>query len=180
MAALSDLGLMAGGLFAWTLVEYAIHGWMGHRFATFVTPIHAVHHRDPHAVFALGAWLPALAPLLIGVACGARAFSLIYGGLLAGFAGYEALHYRLHFCAPCCRVEARLRTRHLIHHYRAPTRFYGVTSALWDRVFATGATGAVAARLAAEVADIPPLAGRSNLAAPSAMSRRLAAIRRMS
>ncbi len=177
--ALHHIGLFAAGVFAWTLLEYAIHGWMGHRFATFVTPIHAVHHHDPRAVFALGAWLPALAPLLAGLACGAPSFSLVYGGLLAGFAGYEAMHYRIHFCAPCCRAEARLRSRHLIHHYCAPTLCYGVTTALWDRVFSTNPAGSDAARMAAEVAGIPPLAGRSNLAAPGAVLRRLAAGRRM-
>jgi len=49
----------AAGLFAWTLLEYVIHGVLGHAHRTFVTPLHAVHHRDPRAVFALGAWIPA-------------------------------------------------------------------------------------------------------------------------
>ncbi len=177
-AALCDVALVAAGLFAWTLLEYAIHGWMGHRLRTFVTPVHAVHHHDPHAVFALGAWLPALAALLVGLACGARSFSLIYGGLLAGFAGYEALHYRIHFCAPCCRAEARLRTRHLIHHYCAPTLCWGVTTGLWDRVFATEPGAGVAGRMGTEVARIAPLDGRSNLAAPGAVLHRLAIVRR--
>jgi hypothetical protein len=52
-------GLFIAGLLGWTFLEYAIHGWTGHRLATFVTPLHNVHHRDPRAVFALGAWLPA-------------------------------------------------------------------------------------------------------------------------
>lgn len=175
--ALYAIGLFASGLFLWTLLEYAIHGWMGHRFVTFVTPIHAVHHRDPHAVFALGAWMPAAVPLLAGLACGAWRFTLVYGGLVAGLAAYEALHYRIHFRVPCCRFEARLRTRHLIHHYCAPTLCYGVTTALWDRVFATDPAEDAGARMAAEVAGIAPLAGRSNLAAPGAVLRRLFLIR---
>jgi sterol desaturase/sphingolipid hydroxylase (fatty acid hydroxylase superfamily) len=175
--ALCDLGLFALGLFAWTLLEYAIHGWMGHRFATFVSPIHAAHHRDPHAVFAIGAWLPALAPLLVGLACDVRGFSLVYCGILSGLAGYETLHYRIHFCAPACRAEARLRTRHLIHHYCAPTLCYGVTNALWDRIFATEPVHDAAARMATQVGGIPPLEGRSNLAAPGAVLRRLVAAR---
>lgn len=174
-AALCDFGLFVSGLFAWTLLEYAVHGWMAHRFETPVSPIHAVHHRDPHAVFAMGAWLPAVAPMLVGIACGARGFIPVYGGILAGFAGYEALHYRIHFRAPSCRLEARLRTRHLMHHYCEPRLCLGITTALWDRLFGTEPPGADAAWMAARVGSISPLEGRSNLTAPGAVLRRLLA-----
>ncbi|HZC47378.1 MAG TPA: hypothetical protein VE243_12935, partial [Candidatus Acidoferrum sp.] len=55
---LADVLIFAAGLFAWTLVEYVIHGVLGHAHRTFVTGLHNVHHRDPRAVFALGAWMP--------------------------------------------------------------------------------------------------------------------------
>jgi len=168
-------GLFIAGLLGWTFLEYAIHGWMGHRFATFVTPLHNVHHRDPRAVFALGAWLPALLPILVGVALGARGWTVFYGGILAGFAVYEVLHYRIHFRAPAFRSEARMRTRHLIHHYCAPALCFGVTTALWDHVFRTAPSDADAAALAARISSIPPLKGRSNVSAPGAVMRRLIA-----
>jgi 4-hydroxysphinganine ceramide fatty acyl 2-hydroxylase len=167
-------GLFIAGLFGWTFLEYVIHGWMSHRFATFVTPLHNVHHRDPRAVFALGAWLPALLPILIGTARGARVWTIFYAGMLTGFAAYEVLHYRMHFRAPSCRAEAWLRTRHLIHHC-APALNFGVTTALWDCVFKTRASGADAAALVARVASVAPLEGHSNLAAPGAVMRRLIA-----
>lgn len=173
LTALDDLALFASGLFLWSLLEYAIHGWMGHSFATVVTPIHAVHHRDPHAVFAIGVWLPALVPIIVGAACGAHVFDLVYGGALAGFAAYETLHYRIHFRHPACRIEARLRGRHLAHHYHAPMRCYGVTSAMWDRVFATGPTDSDDIWIAANAERVPPLKGRSNLAAPRLVLQRL-------
>lgn len=166
------VGLFGAGLVTWSLLEYAIHGWMGHRFATFVTPIHHVHHRDPRAVFALGAWLPALLPMLVGAALGAREWTIFYGGTLAGFAIYEVLHYRIHFCAPLCRAEARMRTRHLIHHC-TPTLYFGVTTEAWDRVFGTAPSDADAAALAARVASIAPLAGPSNVSAPGVVMRRV-------
>ncbi|MGH7913613.1 MAG: sterol desaturase family protein [Candidatus Binataceae bacterium] len=167
------VGFFSAGLLTWTFLEYAIHRWMGHRFATFVTPLHHVHHRDPRAVFALGAWLPALLPLLIGAALGARGYTVFYGGILAGFAIYELLHYRMHFRVPICEAEARIRTRHLIHHYCAPTLYFGVTTSLWDHVLGTTARGSDAAALAARVASITPLAGPSNVSAPGAAMRRL-------
>jgi sterol desaturase/sphingolipid hydroxylase (fatty acid hydroxylase superfamily) len=169
------VGLFGAGLLTWTFLEYAIHGWMGHRFATLVTSLHHVHHRDPRAVFALGAWLPALLPILVGAALGARGWTIFYGGVLAGFALYEVLHYRIHFRAPLCRAEARMRTRHLIHHYCAPALCFGVTTVLWDRVFRTAPSGADGAALAARVAPIAPLEGPSNVSAPGAVMRRLIA-----
>jgi dihydroceramide fatty acyl 2-hydroxylase len=168
-------GLFIAGLLGWTFLEYVIHGWMGHRLATFVSPLHNVHHRDPRAVFALGAWLPALLPILVGAARGAHGWTIFYTGMLTGFAAYEVLHYRMHFRAPSCRAEAWLRTRHLVHHYCAPALNFGVTTPLWDRVFKTGASGANAAALAARVASVAPLEGHSNLAAPGAVMRRLIA-----
>ncbi|MGC2445525.1 MAG: hypothetical protein WA409_19220, partial [Candidatus Binatus sp.] len=62
---LLDALIFIAGVFAWTIVEYVIHGVLGHAHRTFVTGLHEVHHRDPRAVFALGAWSPT-AVVLIG------------------------------------------------------------------------------------------------------------------
>ena len=103
--------LFVGGLGAWTLVEYAIHGPLSHRFQTFVSPLHNVHHRDPHAVFTARAWLPLLAITLalIGFS-GFQPGTFFFLGVVGGFVGYEAVHYRIHFVRPRNRLETRLRT----------------------------------------------------------------------
>jgi sterol desaturase/sphingolipid hydroxylase (fatty acid hydroxylase superfamily) len=161
---LAAVAIFAAGLFAWTFVEYAIHGWMAHVFRTFAAPLHDVHHRDPHAVFTIGAWIPAAAVWLLGLAVfGLVPAMLFYSGLLAGFAAYELIHYRIHFCAPANTIEENLRTRHLIHHYRAPDRCFGVSVPLWDRIFGTDLSDNVLARHADSVRAITPLEGRSNL-----------------
>jgi len=49
---LADTFIFAAGVFTWTLLEYVIHGVLGHAHRTFVTRLHEVHHRDPRAVFA--------------------------------------------------------------------------------------------------------------------------------
>jgi dihydroceramide fatty acyl 2-hydroxylase len=163
--------LFAAGVLAWTLVEYVIHGVLSHRLRTFATPLHAAHHRDPHAVFTVGAWIP------VGLAtvCGLWFFGLapamrFYLGLLAGFAGYEAIHYRIHFSAPRTDLEARLRARHLAHHMRAPNEIFGVTTALWDRVFGTEPVPSRRRELEAAVAGVAPLTGPSNWRRAFAMS----------
>jgi dihydroceramide fatty acyl 2-hydroxylase len=153
-----------GGLLSWTLVEYAIHGWMGHLYSTFVTPIHAVHHRDPRAVFAIGTWPPSVAVaalllILFGWAPGA----VWYLGLLAGFAAYEVVHYRIHFASRLTPVEQRLRAHHLVHHLRRPTLCLGVTTSFWDKVLGTEPAGPESAALYESVKNVPPLDGPSNL-----------------
>lgn len=156
--------LFGAGMFAWTFLEYAIHGWMSHRFVTFATSLHQVHHRDPAAVFAVRAWLPTaavLAGLLIGF--GLTPAIVLICGLMAGFVMYEAVHYRLHFASPASRYEARLRTRHLAHHLAMLDRCLGVTSPLWDRVFGTEPRQHEITAIAGRLGVVEPIAGKSNL-----------------
>ena len=162
---LLDLLSFAAGLFAWTLVEYVIHGVLGHAHRTFVTPLHDVHHRDPRAVFALGAWIPTALVLASALAWFGLAPGVVfYGGIVAGFAVYEYVHYRIHFATRLFEVEARLRARHLAHHVAEPDAIFGVTTRLWDVVFGTEPEPARMRELAAIGARVAPLAGSSNLA----------------
>jgi sterol desaturase/sphingolipid hydroxylase (fatty acid hydroxylase superfamily) len=125
------------------------------------------------------AWLPSLVPLAAVLVIGARGWVVLYVGMLAGFAAYEVLHYRIHFCLPACSLEARLRARHLAHHYCEPKLFFGVTTHLWDRIFATEPDAAIAAELTSKVAAITPLDGPSNLARRASVAYRLIAARRV-
>src|SRR5713101_3046348 len=126
---LVDAILFAAGVFAWTIVEYVIHGVLGHAHRTFVTGLHDVHHRDPRAVFALGAWIPTAVVLAGAIAWFGLAPGVIfYGGIVCGFGVYEYVHYRIHFAAPSCGFEERLRARHLAHHTREPDAIFGVTT----------------------------------------------------
>ncbi|MDX1650830.1 MAG: sterol desaturase family protein, partial [Myxococcota bacterium] len=95
-------------------------------------------------------------------------------GLLAGFARYEYVHWRIHFRAPRSARERLLRSHHLAHHVRDASAYHGVTTRLWDRAF-----GTLPDRWPedyARVADHPPLEGSSNLRAtfsPAAMAEAL-------
>lgn len=156
--------MFAWGIAAWTFVEYAIHGWMSHRFATFARPLHDTHHRDPSAVFALGAWLPTVIIWFVALTrWGMMPGTFFLSGIVAGFAAYEAIHYRLHFAVPSNRVEKLLRTRHLIHHFQATRACFGVTVPLWDVIFGTEPTSDAMRTMTPAVASLPPLDGRSNL-----------------
>jgi sterol desaturase/sphingolipid hydroxylase (fatty acid hydroxylase superfamily) len=164
MTMLIDALVFGAGLFAWTLVEYVIHGVLGHAHRTFVSGLHEVHHRDPRAVFALGTWIPA-AVVLVGAAAifGAAAGVIFFGGIVAGFAAYEVVHYRIHFARPAFAIEERLRARHLAHHFREPDAIFGVTTRLWDVAFGTEPSADRMRELAQSGAAVAPLTGASNL-----------------
>jgi sterol desaturase/sphingolipid hydroxylase (fatty acid hydroxylase superfamily) len=161
---LVDALAFVGGLFAWTIVEYVIHGVLGHAHRTFVTGLHEVHHRDPHAVFALGAWIPTAVVLAGAISWFGLAPGVIfYGGIVCGFGVYEYLHYRIHFASPASELEARLRARHLAHHTREPDAIFGVTTRIWDVVFGTEPSPERMRELAAAGARVAVLSGPSNL-----------------
>jgi dihydroceramide fatty acyl 2-hydroxylase len=156
--------LMFGlGLLAWTFIEYAIHGFLSHIFTTFATPLHHEHHRNPHAVFTVGAWLPtAIVSMLTFGMFGVTPATTVWLGIVAGFLGYELFHYRIHFARPICALEDRMRTRHLAHHLRAPAQIFGVTNRIWDRILGTEPDDARLAEMRASVATTQPLTGPSN------------------
>ena len=171
---LVDVLVFVAGLFAWTIVEYVIHGVLGHAYRTLVTPLHDVHHRDPRAVFALGAWIPTALVLAGALAWFGLASGVIfYGGIVSGFAVYEYVHYRIHFAKPSGAVEAPLLARHLAHHMSEPDAIFGVTTRIWDVVFGTEPEPERMRELAAGVARVAPLSGSSNLG--RVIRRRIAA-----
>ncbi|MBF6570684.1 MAG: sterol desaturase family protein [Candidatus Binataceae bacterium] len=153
----------AAGVIAWTFLEYALHGWMSHRFTTFASRVHAVHHRDPSAVFAIGAWLPVAVIWAILVYLGSGKEIASISGLVTGFAVYEIIHYRLHFARPRFEIEDWMRTRHLAHHNCAPKRNLGVSTPVWDLIFGTQATRSEMDRIELSIKKVPPIASPSNL-----------------
>jgi len=160
----ASVAIFGAGLLSWTFLEYVIHGWMAHLLNTFVSPIHAAHHRDPYSVFAIKAWLPSVAvlALLLGL-FGAAPGVVFYFGLLCGFAAYEIVHYRIHFASNLIPFERRLRDHHLVHHLRRPRMCLGVVTSFWDKVFGTEPAAEELAALCASVRDVQPLRGPSNL-----------------
>jgi sterol desaturase/sphingolipid hydroxylase (fatty acid hydroxylase superfamily) len=155
--------IFATGLFAWTFTEYLIHGWLSHILATVVGRLHAVHHRDPHAVFTVRAWAPlAIIWIILATSVGWSPGTIFFAGMTTGFVAYEVLHYRIHFSDSSGAFETSLRERHMIHHRRDPRRCLGVTSPLWDLIFGTEPLTGMD-RLRGSVSGTPPLSGRTNV-----------------
>jgi sterol desaturase/sphingolipid hydroxylase (fatty acid hydroxylase superfamily) len=132
------IALAAGGV-AWTLVEYLMHRFAFHGFAP-----HWEHHAEPTNPDYILAPLPlslsasAVLWILFSAAAGSwRLGALVLAGVVCGYLAYEFLHIRIHSPAAGSRMLRALRRRHYYHHFASDRACYGVTSPLWDFVFAT-------------------------------------------
>jgi sterol desaturase/sphingolipid hydroxylase (fatty acid hydroxylase superfamily) len=155
----SFIGWALLGVLCWTLAEYLFHRFVFHwvpdvswgpRVHFFA---HGVHHDWPDDRWRLV--MPPVVSLVLGAAFHALARLLLgdrgipwFVGFAGGYVVYDLTHYAIHHVrGPVPRWFARIRAHHLRHHFRDPTRGFGVTSALWDRVFGTAAEpGPVAER----------------------------------
>ncbi len=159
---MDSIAIFACGIFTWTFLEYLIHGWLSHTFQTFATDLHRIHHRDPRAVFTIGAWLPIATFWIAGTVLSGFSPAIVYlTGILIGFGAYETVHYRIHFRAATNPIERYLRVRHLLHHQHTPRLYLSVTSPLWDLIF--GTEPLMPADATALSASTAPLRGPTNL-----------------
>ncbi|ACU03899.1 MULTISPECIES: sterol desaturase family protein [Pedobacter] len=135
------------GLFVWTLTEYVLHRFVFHFYPSsnwgkrihFI--FHGVHHDYPNDAQRLVMPPSASIPL-------ATAFYFLFrwllplhmldgffAGFILGYLFYDITHYMLHHAQFKNGVWKKIKHHHMLHHYDDSTRGYGVTSALWDRIF---------------------------------------------
>lgn len=134
-----------GGLFGWTLLEYCVHRWLFHH-APILRRMHEAHHTAPSAYVASPpGFLPA-ATLLIAYGlfwrCGLSAAAAVGAGALTGYLFYSFVHHATrHLPHLTPEYFMRARRRHMLHHFGSQDADFGVTTALWDRVFGTVSQG---------------------------------------
>jgi len=140
------------GVLTWTLLEYAIHRWLGHDTRLRPNPFateHVRHHSQgdyfapthKKALVTVGA-LALVAPIAINVA--GRVHGLAYAfGLIGFYVAYEVLHRREHTSAGFGPYGRWARRHHFWHHFGDPSKNHGVTSPIWDHVFGTYQTPAL-------------------------------------
>ena len=142
VASLGALGLGAAG---WTLAEYLLHRFVFH--GASATRLGAKEHRQHHAKVDYFApwWQKALAavaataiilPVSLVSAGAARGF-LFTAGFIGMYVFYEILHRRAHTHPPRGVYGRWRRRNHFAHHFVDPRRAQGVTTPVWDFVFAT-------------------------------------------
>ncbi len=127
------------GFFLWTFLEYVLHRHILHGVQPFKR-WHLLHHERPRALICAPTILSAslisglifLPAHLISSASTASALTV---GLLVGYLGYALVHHASHHWRSNNSWLARRKLLHAKHHFHDKPRYYGVTSAFWDRVF---------------------------------------------
>ncbi len=149
-AAMVGVALVVGYI-GWTLTEYFGHRYLFH--TVFPLPfglgprvqflIHGVHHIYPSDPLRLV--MPPLlsAPImLIALAIIRPLFGATFGwpvlaGFITGYVLYDCVHYWTHHGQPKSKFAQHVRRLHMLHHFRDPTKGFGVHAIWWDYVFGT-------------------------------------------
>lgn len=144
------VGLIAGGIAIWTLLEYIFHRFLLHAefrnrtLREFVNASHLRHHAAPRDREQILVQLPfglitsaAIYALLYAITRDNFKASGIISGIWAGFLYYEAVHYRVHVSLSHSPLLQQQRKAHFYHHFSDSEKCFGVTSPLWDYIFGT-------------------------------------------
>ncbi len=134
------------GALTWTLLEYAIHRWLGHDARLRPNPFateHVRHHSQgdyfaptyKKAAATVAALLVVAPPAIL---LAGRGLGGAYAAGLVGFyVAYEVLHRLEHAWAGVGPYGRWARRHHFWHHFGDPSKNHGVTSPIWDLVFGT-------------------------------------------
>jgi len=145
---LNFIELFALGLFVWTLVEYIMHRFVFH-YAPADKPwaqrihfiFHGVHHDYPSDAMRLvlppsvSIPLAALFYFLFNAILPANDIWGFFPGFILGYLIYDITHYAIHHFNFKGSIWKKIKQHHMLHHYQAPDKGYGVSSPMWDKVF---------------------------------------------
>jgi len=133
--------LVMAGLASWSLIEYLLHRFVLHGVQPF-RGWHEAHHARPHALICTPTLLSA-ALILVLVFLPAWSWgglwqaSALVLGVVAGYLAYAVIHHAMHHWRGRRGWLAGRKRWHALHHHASLQGCYGVSSGLWDRVFAT-------------------------------------------
>ncbi len=147
------LGAALVGYLLWSLTEYLGHRYLFHTEfpgkigARLHYLMHGVHHDHPSDPLRLV--MPPLmsAPIML-IAFGL--ITLLFGdtlrypvlmGFIIAYLGYDMLHYYVHHGHPTSQFMLTMRRIHMLHHFRVPDRWFGVSVPYWDYILGTTGPG---------------------------------------
>ncbi len=147
---LGIIGLIAGGLFIWTITEYLLHRFIFHfhtasdfgKRITFM--FHGVHHDYPNDTKRLVMPPSVSIPLATGffflfkALLGNIFVAPFFIGFIAGYLFYDISHYAIHHFNMHSKFWLVIKNHHMRHHYQNPEHGFGVSSPLWDIIFRSG------------------------------------------
>lgn len=138
------------GFFVWTATEYCLHRFIFHYHPSsdwgkrihFI--FHGVHHDYPRdkkrLVMPPSASIP-LATLfyfLFSLFLTQQHLFAFFPGFLLGYLIYDMLHYAMHHYNFKSGIMKKIKQHHMLHHYQNPEKGFGVSSAIWDKIFGSG------------------------------------------
>jgi len=147
LGVLTFIEIFIAGLLVWTLTEYILHRFVFHYIpkADWALRLHfifhGVHHDYPSDAKRLVMPLSASIPLALGFYFLFNALLPTYyvyaffPGFMIGYLIYDMGHYAIHHFNFKGGLWKRIKQHHMLHHYQDPSKGYGVSSPLWDKIF---------------------------------------------
>jgi 4-hydroxysphinganine ceramide fatty acyl 2-hydroxylase len=135
------------GLSVWTATEYLLHRFIFHyelkgRIGERIHFIfHGVHHDYPSDRLRLvmppsvSIPLAALFYWLFSMILDQGHLYAFFPGFILGYLIYDITHYAIHHFNFKHPLWKKIKQHHMLHHYADSTKGYGVSSALWDKIF---------------------------------------------
>ena len=135
------------GLFVWTFTEYIMHRFIFHYVPKNKIGLrlhfifHGVHHDYPSDAKRLVLPPSVSIPLATGFYFLFNAIlpaNYVFGffpGFILGYLFYDISHYAIHHFNFKGRIWKSIKQHHMLHHYQTPSKGYGVSSPLWDKIF---------------------------------------------
>jgi len=135
------------GLFVWTFTEYIMHRFIFHYVPKNKIGLrlhfifHGVHHDYPSDAKRLVLPPSVSIPLATGFYFLFNAIlpaNYVFGffpGFILGYLFYDISHYAIHHFNFKGKIWKSIKQHHMLHHYQTPSKGYGVSSPLWDKIF---------------------------------------------
>lgn len=134
------------GIFTWTATEYVLHRFLFHYMPKsnwglrihFI--FHGVHHDYPKdskrlvMVPSVSVPLALLFYFLFSLFLDKINLYAFFSGFIVGYLFYDMVHYAIHHANFKNPFWKKIKQHHMLHHYDDPTKGYGVSSALWDKI----------------------------------------------
>jgi sterol desaturase/sphingolipid hydroxylase (fatty acid hydroxylase superfamily) len=143
---LAYIGYFAFGVLVWSATEYVLHRYIFHYVPTSKWGLrihfifHGVHHDFPRDSKRL-VMVPSVSiPLafafyfLFSLFLSDTHLYSFFSGFLVGYLAYDMTHYAIHHANFKSPFWKKIKQHHMLHHYDDPTKGYGVSSVLWDKI----------------------------------------------
>lgn len=137
------------GIFAWTFTEYFLHRFVFHYSPKsqlgnkIVFIFHGIHHAYPKDPLRLVMPPSVSIPLafffyyLFSFIFPENLNKPFFAGFVLGYLIYDTTHYAIHHFVIRNKVFHRIKSHHMLHHFKSEDKGFGVSSPVWDYVFRT-------------------------------------------